>query len=105
MSAFIFQVKTKYKAIPTNYSFEETDIRSNSSAEDMYEMLNSKKLNPWMIYANRNATEIQMKVEYEYDGVEKVLRHQYAGFDYVFHRVRVHFGANGRSRATYGWLF
>ena len=72
MSAFIFQVKTKYKAIPTNYSFEETDIRSNSSAEDMYEMLNSKKLNPWMIYANRNATEIQMEVEYEYDGVEKV---------------------------------
>jgi Na+/H+-dicarboxylate symporter len=65
-------VKTKYKATPTNYSFQETAVGSNSSAENMYKMLNSKKLNPWMIYKNTNATEILMKVKYEYDGIEKV---------------------------------
>ena len=65
-------MKTKYKEIPTNYSFEETKIGSNSSAEDMYKILGSKKLNPWMFFKGRNATEILMKVKYEYDGIVKV---------------------------------
>ena len=38
----------------------------------MYEMINSKKLNPWMFDTKSNATEIRMKVKYEFDGIEKV---------------------------------
>ena len=69
---FFQQVKTKYKEIPTNYSFEETSIGPNSSAMDMYEMINLKKLNPWTFSKQKNATEIRMKVKYEFDGIEKV---------------------------------
>ncbi|CAB3979650.1 excitatory amino acid transporter-like [Paramuricea clavata] len=72
VDAAFTSVKTKYKEIPTNYSFEETKIGSNSSAEDMYKIVGSKKLNPWMFFKGRNATEILMKVKYEYDGIAKV---------------------------------
>ena len=35
-------------------------------------MINLKKLNPWTFSKQKNATEIRMKVKYEFDGIEKV---------------------------------
>ena len=38
----------------------------------MYEMLTTSQLNPWGFTSDTNATKINRKVKYEYDGVEKV---------------------------------
>ena len=72
MHTYYVQVKTRYKAVATNYTFEVIKVGPNSSATAMYEMLDAKKLNPWRFYSDRNATEIRMKVKYEYDGIQKV---------------------------------
>ncbi|XP_028406259.1 excitatory amino acid transporter 1-like [Dendronephthya gigantea] len=72
VDAAFSSVKTKYKATAVNYTFGGTAVHSNSSAEDMFKMISSKKLNPWGFFSDRNATEIRMSVKYEYDKVEKV---------------------------------
>ena len=69
---FINQVKTKYKAVPVNYTFEESNIGPDASPEDMHKVLTTTKLNPWQFNSNKNATQINVKVRYEYDGIEKV---------------------------------
>lgn len=104
VDAAFTSAKTKYKAVPENYTFEETNISSDSSAKDMYKMLASKKLNPWKFSLDRNATEVAVKVRYEYDGVAKVAGTNMLGlvmFSVVFGYILGRLGETGQPMVAF----
>ena len=87
-----------------NYSFEDTGLGPSSPAKDMYDMLGSKKLDPWKFNAGKNATEIKMKVKYEFDGVQKVSGTNMLGlvvFSIVFGYILGQLGETGEPMVVF----
>ena len=74
----------------------------------MYQMLQSKQINPWEIKADQNATEILMTVKYEYDGLQQVQSSNMLGlvmFSVVFGAILGQLGDIGQPMVVFFEIF